>query len=73
MSKDGSNAGLEDRRRQLWIGVAVAVARAESAKDPKSVVSWANVALAGFDANFKQESKEATAPQQGESEGGKHE
>lgn len=39
-------------RKQLWVNVASAVARAEAAKSASSPASWANRALDEFDKRF---------------------
>jgi hypothetical protein len=43
-----------DYRKELWIGVAVAVARAENARSKAVPGQWANEALAEFDKQFKE-------------------
>jgi hypothetical protein len=43
-----------DYRKELWIGVAVAVARAENARSKTVPAQWANEALAEFDRQFKE-------------------
>lgn len=41
-----------DHRKELWVGVAIAVARAESAREADRPGKWADVALAAFDKTF---------------------
>jgi hypothetical protein len=42
-----------DYRKELWVGVAIAVARAENTRDSDKPAKWANNALAEFDKAFK--------------------
>lgn len=44
-----------DYRKELWLGVATAVARSEGARDRAAPGAWADRALADFDATFPQE------------------
>lgn len=39
-------------RKQLWVNVATAVARAENAKSASAPANWANRALDEFDKRF---------------------
>lgn len=41
-----------DYRKELWVGVAIAVARAESSRNVVVVSNWADAVLAGFDKTF---------------------
>lgn len=41
-----------DYRKELWVGIAIAVARAENCKSASVPSIWANVALANFDNVF---------------------
>lgn len=41
-----------DYRRELWIGIAAAVARSDNCTRPESMVTFADHALAAFDARF---------------------
>lgn len=52
----------EDRRRQLWIGVAIAVARSDMPMDSDTPVRYANTALDAFDKRFKVEEEIVAAP-----------
>lgn len=42
----------EQLRKELWISVSTAVARAENARSSIAPVNWANEALKGFDKAF---------------------
>ena len=42
----------EQLRKELWIGVAVSVARAENARSNSVPGNWANKALEEFDKRF---------------------
>ena len=44
-----------DYRKELWVGVCIAVARAESAKGAAVPGQWANTALKQFDEAFKEQ------------------
>lgn len=44
---------MSNAREQLWIGVAIAVARSEGAKDAAAPARWADRALEAFDKQFK--------------------
>ena len=63
MFKPGSVQMLEpleaspqrDYRKELWLGVATAVARSEGARDRVAPGEWADRALADFDATFPPE------------------
>ncbi len=43
-----------DYRKELWVQIAVAVARAESCKSATAPATWANQVLAEFDKKFKE-------------------
>ncbi len=43
-----------DYRKELWIGVATAVAGAVNATDARVPGTWANAALSLYDATFKE-------------------
>ena len=60
MLKPGQVQTLEaipqrDYRKELWLGVATAVARSEGARDRAAPGAWANCALADFDKTFPAE------------------
>lgn len=42
----------ENKRKQLWIDVAVAIARVEVATSSEQMIRWANTALSEFDRQF---------------------
>jgi hypothetical protein len=44
-----------DYRKELWIGVAVAVARSEAARSSDTPAAWANKALSAYNLTFKEE------------------
>lgn len=41
-----------DYRKELWMGVAIAVARSDNATKPESPTRWADQVLADFDKRF---------------------
>jgi hypothetical protein len=43
-----------DYRKELWVQIAVAVARAENCRDKRIPAAWADQALADFDKTFKE-------------------
>jgi hypothetical protein len=45
---------LELIRKELWVSVATAVARAENCTDAEKPARWADTALLAFDQRFKQ-------------------
>jgi hypothetical protein len=49
---DAQHKTHEQLRKELWIGIAVAVARAENARSSTVPASWANEALKEFDKKF---------------------
>ena len=49
---DAQHKTHEQLRKELWIGVAVAVARAENARSNSAPAHWANESLKAFDKAF---------------------
>jgi hypothetical protein len=49
---DAQRKTHEQLRKELWIGIAVAVARSENAREATVPTSWATTALKTFDEVF---------------------
>ena len=43
-----------DYRKELWVGVAIAIASSANAVNSSSMISWADRAVAEFDRRFKE-------------------
>lgn len=51
---DITTTANRDYRKELWISIATAVARAESAKDKTVPGAWADAALKMYDSTFRE-------------------